>query len=95
MCFGFVGLPLKVYSAHCRKSKLFSFAIKGWWGGGFGYGLWIGILVATGFSVIPVPSSVWKNEFKLSGIRSSKVRLLFHYSILVVMHAYMLKLKDF
>ncbi|XP_057480806.1 Holliday junction resolvase MOC1, chloroplastic [Actinidia eriantha] len=45
---------------------------QGWWGGGFGYGLWIGILVATGFSVIPVPSSVWKNEFKLSGIRSSK-----------------------
>ncbi|CAL5354025.1 unnamed protein product [Camellia sinensis] len=44
----------------------------GWWGGGFGYGLWIGILVASGFSVVPVPSSVWKNELKLSGNRSSK-----------------------
>ncbi|CAL5425489.1 unnamed protein product [Camellia sinensis] len=45
---------------------------QGWWGGGFGYGLWIGILVASGFSVVPVPSSVWKNELKLSGNRSSK-----------------------
>ncbi|KAA8550043.1 hypothetical protein F0562_001727 [Nyssa sinensis] len=43
---------------------------QGWWSGGFGYGLWIGILVASGFSVVPVPSFVWKNEFKLS--RSSK-----------------------
>ncbi|RVW92919.1 putative ribonuclease H protein [Vitis vinifera] len=40
---------------------------KGWWSGGFGYGLWIGILVASGFSVVPVPSTLWKNEFKLSG----------------------------
>lgn len=24
-------------------------------------------MVASGFSVVPVPSSVWKNEFKLSG----------------------------
>lgn len=40
---------------------------QGWWSGGFGYGLWIGILVASGFSVVPVPSSVWKNEFQLSG----------------------------
>lgn len=45
---------------------------QGWWSGGFGYGLWIGILVASGFSVIPVPSSVWKNEFKLTGNGSSK-----------------------
>uniref|UniRef100_A0A5B7BC88 Holliday junction resolvase MOC1, chloroplastic n=1 Tax=Davidia involucrata TaxID=16924 RepID=A0A5B7BC88_DAVIN len=45
---------------------------QGWWSGGFGYGLWIGILVASGFSVVPVPSFVWKNEFKLSGNRSSK-----------------------
>ncbi|KAH7837140.1 hypothetical protein Vadar_010076 [Vaccinium darrowii] len=45
---------------------------QGWWSGGFGYGLWIGILVASGFSVVPVPSSVWKNEFKLTGNGSSK-----------------------
>ncbi|KAF7119769.1 hypothetical protein RHSIM_Rhsim13G0206200 [Rhododendron simsii] len=50
----------------------FSFAMKGWWSGGFGYGLWIGILVASGFSVIPVPSTLWKNEFKLTGNGSSK-----------------------
>ncbi|KAG9155681.1 hypothetical protein Leryth_003964 [Lithospermum erythrorhizon] len=45
---------------------------QGWWSGGFGYGMWIGILVASGFSVVPVPSLSWKNEFKLSGSRSSK-----------------------
>lgn len=44
----------------------------GWWGGGFGYGLWIGILVASGFSVVPVSSSLWKNGFELSGSRSNK-----------------------
>ncbi|EYU35952.1 hypothetical protein MIMGU_mgv1a018915mg [Erythranthe guttata] len=45
---------------------------QGWWSGGFGYGLWIGILVASGYSVIPVPSLLWKNEFKLAGNRSTK-----------------------
>ncbi|RAL43127.1 hypothetical protein DM860_009909 [Cuscuta australis] len=40
---------------------------QGWWGGGFGYGLWIGILVALGFTVVPVPSSLWKRYFKLPG----------------------------
>ncbi|KAL2540948.1 hypothetical protein Adt_01926 [Abeliophyllum distichum] len=45
---------------------------QGWWSGGFGYGIWIGILVASGFSVVPVPSLLWKNEFKLAGNRSSK-----------------------
>ncbi|KAF8403673.1 hypothetical protein HHK36_011777 [Tetracentron sinense] len=44
----------------------------GWWSGGFGYGLWIGILVASGFSVIPVPSMLWKNQFQLSGSRLCK-----------------------
>ncbi|GAV62140.1 hypothetical protein CFOL_v3_05664 [Cephalotus follicularis] len=45
---------------------------QGWWSGGFGYGLWIGILVASGFSVVPVPSLLWKNEFELCGGGSSK-----------------------
>lgn len=40
---------------------------QGWWSGGFGYGLWIGILVSSGFSVVPVASSLWKNVFELSG----------------------------
>ncbi|XP_060197218.1 Holliday junction resolvase MOC1, chloroplastic-like isoform X2 [Lycium barbarum] len=44
----------------------------GWWSGGFGYGLWIGLLVASGFSVIPVPSSAWKSEFQLTRERSNK-----------------------
>ncbi|XP_040994757.1 Holliday junction resolvase MOC1, chloroplastic-like [Juglans microcarpa x Juglans regia] len=45
---------------------------QGWWSGGFGYGLWIGILVASGFSVVPVPSILWKNQFELFGGRSTK-----------------------
>ncbi|XP_027919243.1 Holliday junction resolvase MOC1, chloroplastic-like isoform X2 [Vigna unguiculata] len=45
---------------------------QGWWSGGFGYGLWIGILVASGFSVIPVPSFTWKAKFELSGSMTSK-----------------------
>ncbi|OAY68461.1 uncharacterized protein LOC109719978 [Ananas comosus] len=45
---------------------------QGWWSGGFTYGLWIGILVASGFSVVPVPSNLWKNYFGLSRSTSSK-----------------------
>ncbi|GFQ08453.1 hypothetical protein PHJA_002989300, partial [Phtheirospermum japonicum] len=45
---------------------------QGWWSGGFGYGLWIGIMVASGYSVVPVPSMLWKNEYNLTGLRSSK-----------------------
>ncbi|KAM1000313.1 hypothetical protein ACFX2A_007077 [Malus domestica] len=45
---------------------------QGWWSGGFGYGLWIGILVAMGFSVIPVSSISWKNKFEISGSMYTK-----------------------
>ncbi|ESR59566.1 hypothetical protein CICLE_v10016188mg [Citrus x clementina] len=45
---------------------------QGWWSGGFGYGLWIGILVASGFSVVPIPSLTWKNWYGLSGGTSTK-----------------------
>ncbi|WRX33695.1 hypothetical protein QQP08_026182 [Theobroma cacao] len=45
---------------------------QGWWSGGFGYGLWIGILVASGFSVVPVPSLLWKKGFELTGAGSTK-----------------------
>ncbi|KAL3347532.1 hypothetical protein AABB24_021281 [Solanum stoloniferum] len=45
---------------------------QGWWSGGFGYGLWIGLSVASGFSVTPVPSSAWKSEFRLTRERSNK-----------------------
>ncbi|CAA7018379.1 unnamed protein product [Microthlaspi erraticum] len=45
---------------------------QGWYSGGFGYGLWIGTLVASGFSVVPVPSSVWKRHFQLAGGNSTK-----------------------
>ncbi|KAG5238538.1 Holliday junction resolvase MOC [Salix suchowensis] len=45
---------------------------QGWWSGGFGYGLWIGVLVASGFSVVPVPSMKWKNDLELTGGRCTK-----------------------
>ncbi|KAL3621950.1 hypothetical protein CASFOL_034146 [Castilleja foliolosa] len=45
---------------------------QGWWSGGFGYGLWIGIMVASGYSVVPVPSMLWKNAYNLTGPSSSK-----------------------
>ncbi|XVE78982.1 hypothetical protein DITRI_Ditri14bG0021900 [Diplodiscus trichospermus] len=45
---------------------------QGWWSGGFGYGLWIGILVASGFSVVPVSSLLWKKELELAGGGSTK-----------------------
>ncbi|XP_010557459.1 PREDICTED: uncharacterized protein LOC104826457 [Tarenaya hassleriana] len=44
----------------------------GWYSGGFGYGLWLGILVASGFPVIPISSSLWKNQFQLAGGSSTK-----------------------
>ncbi|KNA18410.1 hypothetical protein SOVF_071030 [Spinacia oleracea] len=44
----------------------------GWWSGGFGYGLWIGVLVASGFSVVPLPSNLWKRGFELARSSSSK-----------------------
>ncbi|KAF8039633.1 hypothetical protein BT93_B1992 [Corymbia citriodora subsp. variegata] len=54
---------------------------QGWWSGGFGYGLWIGILVSSGFSVVPVASSLWKNVFELSGSGFTKGVFL-HFTLL-------------
>ncbi|CAH8375631.1 unnamed protein product [Eruca vesicaria subsp. sativa] len=45
---------------------------QGWYSGGFGYGFWIGTLVASGFSVVPVPSALWKRHFQLAGGNSTK-----------------------
>ncbi|KAH7677286.1 hypothetical protein IHE45_07G073400 [Dioscorea alata] len=45
---------------------------QGWWSGGYTYGLWIGVLVASGFSVVPVTSHEWKNHYELSRSSSSK-----------------------
>ncbi|KAJ4724476.1 Holliday junction resolvase MOC1, chloroplastic [Melia azedarach] len=45
---------------------------QGWWSGGFGYGLWIGILVASGFSVVPIPSLTWKTGYELTGSTTAK-----------------------
>ncbi|XP_042380542.1 Holliday junction resolvase MOC1, chloroplastic-like isoform X1 [Zingiber officinale] len=45
---------------------------QGWWSGGFTYGLWIGILVASGFSVVPVVSRIWKEHFGIQRSSSTK-----------------------
>lgn len=45
---------------------------QGWWSGGFGYGMWIGVLVASGFSVVPVSVMSWKKHFELLGSSLSK-----------------------
>ncbi|KAJ4815560.1 MutS2 [Rhynchospora pubera] len=45
---------------------------QGWWSGGFTYGMWLGVLVASGFSVRPVSSNSWKNFFELSRASSTK-----------------------
>ncbi|XP_074565907.1 Holliday junction resolvase MOC1, chloroplastic-like [Curcuma longa] len=45
---------------------------QGWWSGGFTYGLWIGILVASGFSVVPVVSRSWKDHFGIQRSSSTK-----------------------
>lgn len=61
------------------------FWLKGWWSGGYTYGLWIGILVASGFSVVPVSSRSWKDHFELFGSSSSKVR---YFVIFFLLHLY-------
>ncbi|KAJ3683881.1 hypothetical protein LUZ60_014108 [Juncus effusus] len=38
----------------------------GWWSGGFTYGIWLGVLVASGFNVTPISALAWKNYFELS-----------------------------
>ncbi|CAA6669164.1 unnamed protein product [Spirodela intermedia] len=48
---------------------------QGWWSGGYTYGLWIGILVASGFSVVPVSSRSWKDHFELFGSREAAIAL--------------------
>ncbi|RWW75128.1 hypothetical protein BHE74_00016870 [Ensete ventricosum] len=59
----------------CYDGSL-SIAIQGWWSGGFTYGLWIGILVASGFSVVPVASRVWKDHFDLYRSSSNKLPVI-------------------
>ncbi|KAF2582470.1 hypothetical protein F2Q68_00002058 [Brassica cretica] len=45
---------------------------QGWYSGGFGFGFWIGTLVTSGFSVVPVPSALWKRYFQLAGGNCTK-----------------------
>ncbi|KAF8083890.1 hypothetical protein N665_0747s0003 [Sinapis alba] len=40
---------------------------QGWYSGGFGFGFWLGTLVTSGFSVVPVSSALWKRHFQLAG----------------------------
>ncbi|KAJ0232478.1 Holliday junction resolvase MOC1 [Hirschfeldia incana] len=45
---------------------------QGWYSGGFGFGFWLGTLVTSGFSVVPVSSALWKRHFQLAGGNSTK-----------------------
>lgn len=40
---------------------------QGWYGCGFGYGMWVGILMALGFKVVPVRAQAWKSAMGISG----------------------------
>ncbi|OAE18204.1 hypothetical protein AXG93_406s1720 [Marchantia polymorpha subsp. ruderalis] len=40
---------------------------QGWYITGYGYGVWLGILAAAGFKVIPVQARVWKTAMKICG----------------------------
>eukprot|EP00850_Spirogloea_muscicola_P022641 SM000305S11799 [mRNA] locus=s305:120507:122781:+ [translate_table: standard] len=45
---------------------------QGWYGAGYGYGMWIGCLTAAGFKVVPVPASVWKKTMGIAGRQFTK-----------------------
>lgn len=45
---------------------------QGWYSGGFGFGFWLGTLVTSGFSVVPVSSALWKRHFQLAGGNCTK-----------------------
>jgi hypothetical protein len=46
---------------------------QGWYITGYGYGIWLGILAAAGFKVVPVPARVWKGAMGLCGKEFTKV----------------------
>lgn len=48
---------------------------QGWYGCGFGYGMWVGILMALGFRVVPVRAQAWKSAMGISGRQYTKVWL--------------------
>jgi len=45
---------------------------QGWYGCGFGYGMWVGILMALGFKVVPVRAQAWKSAMGISGRQYTK-----------------------
>lgn len=45
---------------------------QGWYGCGFGYGMWVGILMALGFRVVPVRAQAWKSAMGISGRQYTK-----------------------
>lgn len=50
--------------------------LQGWYGCGFGYGMWVGILMALGFKVVPVRAQVWKSAMGIAGKQYTKVCLI-------------------
>ncbi|CAK9191030.1 unnamed protein product [Sphagnum troendelagicum] len=45
---------------------------QGWYSTGFGYGAWVGILVASGFRVVPVRAQAWKKAAGICGREYTK-----------------------
>ncbi|KAL2653171.1 hypothetical protein R1flu_021299 [Riccia fluitans] len=45
---------------------------QGWYITGYGYGVWLGILAAAGFTVIPVQAKVWKTALRICGKEFTK-----------------------
>ncbi|CAM6082753.1 unnamed protein product [Calypogeia fissa] len=45
---------------------------QGWYITGYGYGVWLGILAAAGFTVVPVQARVWKTAMGLCGKEFTK-----------------------
>lgn len=46
---------------------------QGWYGTGFGYGVWVGVLMASGYKVVPVRAQAWKSAMGISGREYTKV----------------------
>jgi len=45
---------------------------QGWYGTGFGYGVWVGVLMASGYKVVPVRAQAWKSAMGISGREYTK-----------------------
>lgn len=68
--------------------------LQGWYGCGFGYGMWVGILMALGFKVVPVRAQAWKSAMGISGRLYTKVCIPCQNSCIYVSHLNLMKLLE-